>query len=382
MVAMVSTSQADRAAAFSAARAGYDPYWIDQFGDQDLVAAFPGAAVAAEDYPHGIIEKLDEVPAMPWLYTGAMENHLHLFDRISKTHSLLGNDKQICQNVRDPEQLGNCWKDAGIICPEVSTSVENVSTGKSYLLKPVRSGGGLGIKVYDCTEPVPSGHYLQEMVEGENQSAVFLGNSKSAFLAGVTRQLIGVTSLNAAPFAYCGSVGPLQPDANETAQWRKIGNALVEKFGLIGLFGVDAVNRAGNVIPIEVNPRYTASVEVIEQATAIPLIKSHEAACRGQLPERISMPGAIIGKAILFAPCNFEVTTDLSDANGSIAGNSIRLADIPREGTVIESSHPVLTVLVSGENCDACLQNLMDITSKVSDLLLSPQNRNHITLAM
>ena len=363
-----------RAAAFSAYRAGFDPCWIDEFGDQDLAAAFPGAAVAPADYPAGIIEKLKAIPVMPWLYTGAVENHTHLFGDISRTHPLLGNNRDVCQSVRDPEKLGKCLKSAGIVFPETLHSAADITTDKAYLLKPARSGGGLGISIYTGGDTVPPGYVLQERVEGDSRSAVFIGNGERAVLAGVTRQLVGVKEFNAATFAYCGSIGPLTLDRKVREQWNQIGTALVKEFGLLGLFGVDAVCDNGKIIPVEVNPRYTASVEVVELAMGVPLIEYHVRACRGQLPERMPMPEKLCGKAVLFAPCDFEIGRDLYASKDNIAGDSTRLADIPPRGAGIKNGHPLLTLLAGGGTQEECLRTLVNGAGTIFDLLLSPHN--------
>ena len=50
----------------------------------------------------------------------------------------------------------------------------------------------------------------------------------------------------------------------------KLGTVLAQAFRLVGLFGVDGVLDAERFWPVEVNPRYTASVEVLEGATGLP----------------------------------------------------------------------------------------------------------------
>ena len=71
------------------------------------------------------------------------------------------------------------------------------------------------------------------------------------------------------PFAYCGSVGPLPLDCLLAPALRRLGHRLAAEGGLRGLFGIDGVLRDGAFWPVEVNPRYTASVEVLEYATGL-----------------------------------------------------------------------------------------------------------------
>ena len=60
----------------------------------------------------------------------------------------------------------------------------------------------------------------------------------------------------------------------EAGQWRRIGEVISGEFGLRGLFGVDAIKRQDSIYPVEANPRYTASVEVLELALGYRAVNS------------------------------------------------------------------------------------------------------------
>ncbi len=86
---------------------------------------------------------------------------------------------------------------------------------------------------------------------------------------GATWQLVGTGWTGAPAFCYAGSVGPVEPQTHLDAQWERIGSTIARRFRLVGLFGVDAILDGHTVWPIEVNPRYPASVEVLERALGI-----------------------------------------------------------------------------------------------------------------
>src|SRR5262249_1234550 len=144
--------------------------------------------------------------------------------------------------------------------------------------------------------------------EGESGSGVFLGEGKQgAQLLGVTRQLIGEKWLHAGPFRYCGSVGPWMLSDGEQATLENIARVLTRAADLRGLFGVDFVGRDGIPWPVEVNPRYTASIEVLEYASKLQALAWHRDAFNmPELPpiEPVipSRKRSIIGKAIYYAP--------------------------------------------------------------------------------
>src|SRR5438105_75384 len=63
-----------RAAAFSAYRAGMQPWCADLFADADLARRFPVRKVPINEYPHGLVDTLPDAPDGPVIYTGGLEN--------------------------------------------------------------------------------------------------------------------------------------------------------------------------------------------------------------------------------------------------------------------------------------------------------------------
>ena len=337
-----------RAAAFSAHRAGYAPYWLDQFGDEDLRRRFPGSVMA--DYPKAAVELMAGAPEAPFLFTGAMENHPGVLERLCAQRELLGNPGPACHRVRDPSALYAALRRNKIACPEFRFNWTAAGIQGDWLLKHRRSAGGIGVRRY-AGQAVDRRHYLQEYIRGDSFSAVFVGSRGHCRLLGVTRQLVGLPGLHAGEFSYCGSIGPLQLNGDETGQWRHIGEVIAGEFGLRGLFGVDAIKRQGRIYPVEVNPRYTASVEALEHALGYQAIRFHCDACTGRLPdigERVA--GHLVGKAILFAPVDLIFTGCVEDG--------FAIADIPAQGTAIRQGQPILTVMATGNSISSIYETL------------------------
>ena len=162
-----------RAAAFSAIRSGFAPFWIDLFGDLDLAEVAEGRVVPAQGYPSDLITLAEQAPPAPWMYTGAIENHLDVVTAISTRRPLLGNDAETCAAVRNPMRLSDCFAKAGIHFPEISRSTQDISRNHAWIVKPLRSGGGIAISRYRDTAPFDADqHYLQEFIEGRPVAAV------------------------------------------------------------------------------------------------------------------------------------------------------------------------------------------------------------------
>src|SRR5262245_56838723 len=79
-----------RAAAFSALRAGLEPYCFDLFADADLAARCPFVKLDADRYPHNLLKEIRKSPPGPWMYTGGLENQPKLIEAISRERELWG----------------------------------------------------------------------------------------------------------------------------------------------------------------------------------------------------------------------------------------------------------------------------------------------------
>lgn len=193
---------------------------------------------------------------------------------------MLGCDGNVLRAIRDPAQVAACLRDAGLSFAPLHTASESIGGSaddlsfreSQWLLKPLASCAGHGI-VKQAKREVPANSYLQKLVAGELQSGSFIANGSSAVWLGACRGFTvnEITPPHPAavvsPFGYAGSAGPRQIDDATRKQWQAIGDALAKTFRLKGLFGVDVIaTPKGDVVPIEVNPRYNASMELLERA--------------------------------------------------------------------------------------------------------------------
>ncbi|MEX0978710.1 MAG: hypothetical protein WDZ48_07655 [Pirellulales bacterium] len=152
-----------------------------------------------------------------------------------------------------------------------------------------------------------------------------------------------------------------------------IGAALAKDFHLVGLFGVDAVVNSSGVWPVEVNPRYPASVEVLERAAAVSAVALHAAACElDRLPADVETPsGPMSGKAILFATSRLEISAAWTEtALEARHDRRPSMADIPQAGSVIEAGWPLVTVFADAVDEKTALESLRQ---KAADVAASVQ---------
>jgi predicted ATP-grasp superfamily ATP-dependent carboligase len=349
-----------RAAAMSARRAGMTPWCADLFADADLERIATVRKIAADDYPEGLLGALADAPPAPVMYTGALENRPDLIACI--TQPLIGNSAEVLRAVRSAERWYQCLRDNDLPCLAIAVKP---TTSERWLLKPRKGASGFGIQPYVGQAFNSRTHFLQERLDGIPCSGIFLGLEQDAAFLGITQQLIGTPWLNASEFHYAGNIGPLPVPASTTFRMIELGSTLAREFHLRGLFGIDLILRDGVPWPVEINPRYTASVEILERSFRLPMLRWHRQAFEDEaLSEPAPSPaGMIWGKGILYARATIDFPAEGPWSAALAAGidvDSVEYADIPHAGEVIEQGRPVLTIFASGKTVSECETNLQE----------------------
>jgi predicted ATP-grasp superfamily ATP-dependent carboligase len=301
------------------------------------------------------------------MYTGALENRPRLIRQLARQRCLWGNDGPVLDIVRSPQRIAQILTAVGLPSPDVLSQAPSPQQGCRWVIKPRASAAGLGIRFWDgkaLSGRRTRSSYFQEFISGTACAALYVGEPERAHLLGVTRQLIGEAWLGAAPFRYCGSVGPLDVPAGTRAMLEGIGRALTAASGMRGLFGVDFVLRDGVPWLIEVNPRYTASVEVLEYATGLRALALHRQVFEPEAPA-VPLPHAVngvVGKAILFARTPLIVPDNgpwMASLSSPLSFEEMPpFADIPPAGQCIEAGRPILTFLVRAADEASCMAAL------------------------
>jgi len=350
LVAGVST----RGFAESAARAGYDVLAVDGFGDLDLRACARAVLVARTEEPGGgrfsvpaALRAAGDVACEAVCYVASFENHPHAVAVLARRGTLWGNPPAVLRRVRDPVRLARALTAHGLPAPAVRLSAPRPLARSRWLVKPRASGGGSGITPW-CGRRVPARSYLQQWIAGVPGSVVFAADGRRAVPLGVSRLLAGDRAFGAGPFRYCGNILG-GADAGLAAIAGRIAALVTREFRLVGVNGIDFVTRRGVPYPLEVNPRYTAALELVERAHNLGIFETHARACAGELPESPPRrrPG-VIGKAIVYARRNVVI----GDTSGWLEDESVR--DIPSPGQRIRRGHPVCTVFAHAPDPAAC----------------------------
>lgn len=361
-----------RSIAESAVRSGYQVVAVDAFGDYDLKALCDSYSLRRDfEIPFsaaGLYSASRRLTFDAVAYTSNLENHPEVVRRFARRTPILGNSPEVLKRVRTWASLFAVLNQAGYMVPETifHGNGRRADPDRQWLRKPVRSGGGHGITFTQSNRPASRGYLFQEYVPGLICSAAFVANQKDAVVIGVTEQLVGRSEFGTNGFRYCGNILPLEaarsPDSGEDilVQVQQIAALISREFALTGVNGFDFILTDGRVCLTEVNPRYSASMELVERAYGLSIFDLHvKAVTQGALPDfnlihAVGQPGQeSYGKAILYAKAD-----GLAPDTQSWLQHDIH--DVPFPGESLVEGKPICTLLAAGGSRDKCFAHLVD----------------------
>jgi predicted ATP-grasp superfamily ATP-dependent carboligase len=199
---------------------------------------------------------------------------------------------------------------------------------------------------------------------------VFAAAGGRVVLLGVSRQLIGDEAFGASGYTYCGSIlsaadDPQFDDEEGLVQAASaLARTVVEEFGLVGVNGIDFVARGAVPNAIEVNPRWCASMELVERAYGLSVFGVHAKACASGLLPNFDFMTAVrrsgsIGKAVVFA----RDDTLVGDTRMWLEDTNTR--DVPAPGQRVGAGEPICTVFASASCSEACYSALVNRARRI-----------------
>ncbi len=368
-------------AARSVRRAGGEPVCLE-VGDWQMCDALAGAREGQADQPLLVGRVLNAmrrlaVPSdVPVLWVQPLENYVGVLEAIAFERPLVGSSPQAVRGVRDPLALSSLPPHKGLRYPKVRSGASLMTRagqmltallgGKGYLVKPREGYGGRGVSFWTAPQRVGRDAYLQQYIKGMPMSAVYVADGWSAHLIGATEHIIGDPAFGADGFRYVGNIGPVQPGDTLRQALMHLGVVLTQRFDLRGVFGVDGVmDFAGNFWPVEVNPRYTNSVEVLERATGISVLESVLGLSDSATRKARTVPqGAtsVCGQAYVCATSRVTVSAAMAEMGTFVV-------DVAPPGTVVEVGEPICTVQAEGRTRDACMAELRRMAEEVRGVM-------------
>jgi hypothetical protein len=363
-----------RAIAESAARAGFDVTALDAFADRDQHPDVRALSVS-RDF-HRAFSAMAAARAARTIdcdavaFTSPFENHVRAVEVLARGRALWGNAPSTLRAVRDPVRLATALRRHGIAVPAVR--VGPAARGQ-WLVKPFASGGGHRVQRWRSGARLPRGRYLQQFLDGVPGSIVFVAARRRAVALGMSRQLAGDGRFGSTAFRYCGSVLAPIGDPQFARGARTLQSAcaiaafVAREFDLVGLNTIDFIARDGVVHPIEVNPRWSASMELVERAFGVGTFAAHAQACVDGVLPRFDLRDAFrhlsraVGKAIVFAREDLVA----GDTSGWLSRGDVR--DVPSPGDRIRAGQPICTVFADGRDSRECEAGLVTAANRIDE---------------
>lgn len=359
-----------RAIAESALKAGCRVVTVDYFGDRDQKEMVENHSLLRNfKIPfsaEGLLTACMGLQFSSVGYISNLENRPEIVAELARKGRLLGNAPEVLRKVRDWRLLRRLCMEEGIPFAETLLPGEEkeVSPESGWLLKPVLSGGGHEIRFWNGAA-IEGQNVLQRFVKGRPASAAFVSDGNDSVLVGVSEQLIGRRELGGRKFGWCGNIVPLRLERQHGAAFldtlQAMASRLTRRLGLRGVNGFDFMavdNPDGCPTPslVEVNPRYTGSMELMENAYGLNIFSLHLDAMTGKLPKFSLTPlvesGRFVGKGIVFARRDCIIPE-------SMGGMDKGRRDVPFPGDLIKAGHPICTVFGEGNDRGSCLKKLI-----------------------
>lgn len=380
-----------RALMESAVESGYEATGIDFYGDADSCLQGQTLSLSADCGLKPTVKNLFKIASAfhgeSLVYASGPENFPEELIDWENRGQLKGNGPSILKQVRVPSVLRQSVELAHGKMPLFYSvaqwkQTKNVKTKQNvktkWLLKQINRGGGQGITDFPQTDvetsalisnlAEPEKYIIQEYIEGISGSVTFLANGQETSVLGTSRQLIGSRE-EARPFVYQGNIVPLDvrkvmPEEVFGNEIRTMINRLTQDFGLKGINTLDFIINHDGIWILEINPRWSASVELIEKYLGRRVFADHLAVCDGAdldsamgytFCEQTLKP-IFCGKLVVYAHDSGEIRTYQEQQLRYLYERGIR--DIPRPGTVVHKGQPLCTVLGDGSTDRECMLNL------------------------
>ena len=364
--AILIATQAGRALADAARRAGLRPYVADLFGDSDTLAAaeayrpLPGcfgtAPCAAETL--AVLDDLAEAAGHPLgLVLGSgFEDAPRLVADLAGRHRLLGATAVTIVSLKDPIAFAALC--ARLDVPHPAVALDPPAEPARWLLKRIGGSGGGHIRAA-TRSPAPPNHYFQARVPGRAHALNVLADGRAIRILAVTEQWCAPTPIR--PYRYAGALarGAAEPPALPERLVAAIAEAtarIVAETGLRGLASADVLIEGADWWLMEINPRPGATLDLLDRRP-VPLLEAHIGACLGAMPELGTPPVGAAAAQICYAD------RELAPVPDHAWPDCVR--DRPRPGSVVRRDAPLCTVLAEGADRAEALDLLGSRTARL-----------------
>ena len=376
---LIVSAFSSRALAETAAVYGAKIFSFDFFGDQDLKKYTEDSyslKKAQKKYKteglYRIIQSFllsNKEKSFYFCYASDWDNHYQLLSKLEANDNLniKGNSAAILKKltgVTNKIKLFETVKKSNFKIPELIFEQKDLGKIKYtadsvYLQKPIRSGGGKNIKIIESKKELSKkikenkadAFYFEKYIEGELLSLQFAADGENAELISFSKQL---TALNSdSPFKYGGNI-LIKPAAVLIEKSKRLIKLLTKKYSLKGINGVDFIKNGSDLYFLELNPRFTAAVELLLDIYGRQLfaIYFEDDLRKNYLNKYLQHLKHLKAKLILYSFYDLKVTHNIVKNIDKIDANNFnfKIKDIPKKGELFTKGDPLCTLIVEAEN--------------------------------
>lgn len=329
----------------NAAGHGYGVTAVDGFNDWD--ARFFGSLVGPPDSPRDgreLLAGFSELPKnVPVIFCSPVESHPEVVERAAKTRRVFNSPPSAMLKSRDFGFLRKFAGD-GISAPEFDADADPGGRARpGWIIKQTKSAGGVGIREDDGV--LREGEYRQKFVEGASVGAMF-------FSSGSGTKFCGVAAHINEGYKFAGCVYPAEAETEALGAVERFGQKFAQAVGLVGWWGADFILTEGSPNLLEVNPRFTAGMELMARAHGIDLCGSQSAAFSGDKCHFEMGPNlGYYGRQVVYA------------REGAVFKNPEKwfkagARDVPPEGARVAKGGPMVSIYAEGKIFSECIENL------------------------
>ncbi len=337
-------ARAARQLAAAAAAAGYRPFVVDLFGDEDtrqcaerlrVTPAGPGFGFR----PQRLLADLAAIaPAgqdMPLVWGAGFEARPELLLALAARHAVLGSAPAGLAELAAPRSFATRLASLGL--PHPALAFAHVPARGRWLVKRRGEAGGWHVRAGAPREDLADVEYAQAFVPGRSLSVAFVADARRVVVLGYSEHL--GWSGTAASFGYAGAVGGISLPAAMRRDVTAALPRLARAFGLRGLCGCDfIVAPDGSWHLLEINARPTATFDLL--VTPASAFRAHVAACSGGTWARPRPRSRVHAHAICHAPDPIQIPNSLDWPAW--------VADRPCGGARLPRGAPLCTVRADG----------------------------------
>ena len=218
--------------------------------------------------------------------------------------------------------------------------------------------------------------YLQQRLLGETIGVTFLSSQVGSTFIGAMATWPPESNATDKRYVYRGSYGPIPLSKPNIDKLQRFAAMAGRESGLHGVWQADFLLHEGELTLLEINPRWSASMDLLDIVLDMHLVENHDASVRSMMTSKamdqlasraciasLSEQERMLGKLIVYAdqPCLIDRSqsefwwSKRWNMDESCELNRCRFADIPTSGTSIPAGGPILTVMASGSARESIL---------------------------